>query len=594
MDLLRQLNLEHCAQSLRREEIDWETLQMITRQDLAAAVKTGPATKIYCALHGGPMPSPATDSADPIPNGWSGSNHLPQTHTAAGASPPLTPAPPPPHSIPTSSTAPAAPPIPAPSQPPDPRTATYSTRRPETEADVAALFERHTEEEMDYGALEQCADCQVVGLHHDPIPWPDWDIMHLPSFLLANILRCKYLQPTPVQRWAIPAIGETERDVMISSQTGSGKTAAYLIPIIAFIASRCTPRTAEPTNIPSPVAVVLAPTHELVEQIYFDALKLTYQSPIRISCQGLHGRAPPTPSDVDLVVSGPARLLNHRAAGRLSFEEVQFVVLDEVDAFLAYGEGDQLLTVLRESRCPRRRVFLVSATISRPVVEAVGAFIKHEIFVRIGKINTLPVNLGQEVLLVPEQDKPRLLREMLARFFTLLGAAAKGLVFVNKQERVQQLLTDLRPHHGDLVKGLVSTMTLEEREATIRAFRAGKVMVLIATDVAGRGLDIPELCFVINYDFPFTIDSYIHRVGRAARAGRRGIAASFYNDRAAHLKAYLLELLIQNGQSVPDFLQNDAPQGGADVYNANRTFSLEPRVRNGRGQGGGRPPPPAP
>eukprot|EP00667_Euglena_gracilis_P000492 EG_transcript_492 len=420
---------------------------------------------------------------------------------------------------------------------------------------------------------------EVVG---DGYASPDhrtWQDMALPPFLLANALRHLSARPSPIQRLAVNAILATDRDVIVSSPTGSGKTAAYVLPLLGLLSAA--PRGAAPSGGPSsasgrgpaPRVVILAPTHILVRQICGEVAKLAADAPSPIELYGIYGRNPPEPpAAVDIVVASPSRAVSTFQGGQWDLAQVQCLVLDEGDCMLTGGFAKNVRAIMDACSHPKRRLLFLSATVSAPVVDVMLSFTRRELFVKVGKISTLPPMLYQEVLKVEEADKMQHLNRVV------LSSRLRNwnvLVFVKDHTTAAKVSQQLRadcPRERCTVAS--SASTFEQTETALEKFGKRTIPILVATDIVSRGIDFPAVEVVVNYDAPDTVDDYIHRVGCAARAGRPGMAVSYFNDKALALRPFLGGLLRTNEQAVPDFLQTPVGAAASDIYNAPRDLAV--------------------
>jgi ATP-dependent RNA helicase DeaD len=325
-----------------------------------------------------------------------------------------------------------------------------------------------------------------------------------------------YNEPTPIQRRAIPAI-LGGRDVLGQAGTGTGKTAAFGLPLLQLLA-------APDDRRPRPLALVLVPTRELAVQVA-EALR-RYGRPLGASVLAVYGGQSFVPQcralkrGVDIVVATPGRAHDHLRRGTLSLGSTAAVVLDEADEMLDMGFAEDLDAILAGT--PHgRQTMLFSATLPERVAAVARRHLNDPTSIRIGRE---PANAGaaplvrQAAYFVGREHKPA----ALARVLGLEGPAA-ALVFCRTRTDVDGLTATLRGR-GYKPEALHGGMTQEQRDRVMRLFRAGVATVLVATDVAARGLDIGHLSHVVNYDLPDAPESYVHRVGRVGRAGRGGVA----------------------------------------------------------------------
>lgn len=395
-----------------------------------------------------------------------------------------------------------------------------------------------------------------------PDPIKSFEDIDLGPALLSNVRRCKYSKPTPVQRYSIP-IGIGGRDMMACAQTGSGKTAAFCFPIIASILKKGFqpgPRGRKAF----PLALVLSPTRELSSQIYDEARKFTYQTGVRPVV--VYGGAPQMQQlrelerGCDFLVATPGRLIDIMDRARVSLERVGYLALDEADRMLDMGFEPQIRRIVEGENMPRpgeRQTLLFSATFPKEIQRLASDFMHDYVFLTVGRVGSSTELIVQVVEYVPASEK----RQML---LDLMQSVEKGLtlIFVETKKGADSL-EDFLVHNGIQATSIHGDRTQGEREAALRSFRTGRTPVLVATDVAARGLDIPHVTHVINYDLPTDIDDYVHRIGRTGRAGKKGLATAFFSEKDSTIAAKLQELLTETNQEVPGWLQNMAQRSGS-------------------------------
>ncbi len=321
-----------------------------------------------------------------------------------------------------------------------------------------------------------------------------------------------YEAPTPIQKEAIP-LGLDGRDVVGSAQTGTGKTAAFLVPILQRLA-------ASPRGVLR--ALILVPTRELAEQVLCSAQAYgRYCDVSAVAVYGGVGMEPQTRAlrrGVDLVIATPGRLLDHMGRGHVDASLLEVLVLDEADRMLDMGFARDVHRIL-DALPTRRQTMLFSATISRDVDNLARRALSEHAAVEIGR--RAEAADGVEHLLVAV-DKPRK-RELLAKLLGEVPDQGRTLVFARTKFGTEKLARALR-RDGCHVSALHGGMTQVARNAALDRFKEGKVRVLIATDVAARGIDVDDIFMVVNYDVPQDPEVYVHRVGRTARAGAQGVA----------------------------------------------------------------------
>ena len=397
--------------------------------------------------------------------------------------------------------------------------------------------------------------------------------LDLGDALMSNIRRCKFTKPTPVQKYAIP-IGLNGRDMMACAQTGSGKTAAFCFPIIAGLLKAGYQPTGRQRKA-FPAALVLAPTRELTSQIYTEATKFSYQSGIRPVV--VYGGAPVVNQlrDIergcDILVATPGRLSDLIERARVSLSCIRYLALDEADRMLDMGFEPQIRRIVEGEDMPpagHRQTMLFSATFPREIQRLAADFLHDYIFLTVGRVGSSTDLIAQHVEYMQADQKKETVLDCVN---TVEGLT---LVFVETKRGADQL-EDYLLRHNLPATSIHGDKTQAEREMALRAFRSGKCRILVATDVAARGLDIPHVTHVINYDLPKDIDDYVHRIGRTGRAGKKGLATAFFTDEDTGLARALNEVLSETGQEVPGWLANLAARHA-------------PYGQKGRGGGRGR------
>ncbi|GFH05801.1 DEAD box RNA helicase CiRH59 [Haematococcus lacustris] len=369
-----------------------------------------------------------------------------------------------------------------------------------------------------------------------------------------NIAHHKYETPTPIQCQGIP-IALSGSDILGCAETGSGKTASFAIPMIHHCLQQKPLRPGD-----GPIALVLAPTRELAQQIEKEikAFARTSGRAARscIVVGGVHmaEQRHELKSGVEVVVATPGRFIDHLQQGNTNLDRISFVVLDEADRMLDMGFEPQVRGKAGQQgqrqqqgeikevmgRLPlRHQTLLFSATMPREIEGLAQAYLNNPITVKVGAVSTPTANVAQSLESCPDvKAKMELLIGLLSKEMELANSGGPPMcltvVFVERKIRCDEVAEALRYEdipavalHGGLTQG--------EREAALRDFAAGLAKVLVATDVASRGLDIKGIGHVVNMDLPKTFEDYVHRIGRTGRAGTRGRATSFYTERDSFL-----------------------------------------------------------
>ena len=324
-----------------------------------------------------------------------------------------------------------------------------------------------------------------------------------------------YQQPTPIQKRVIPII-QDGRDIVGQAQTGTGKTAAFGIPIIELIHRKSN----------GPQALVLVPTRELALQVKNEISSIgKYKNITAIAVYGgqaLQSQITSLKQGVDIIIATPGRLMDHIQRGTIKLNTIKIAVLDEADQMLDIGFIEDIEYILRQT--PRhRQTLLFSATIPYPIRRLANRYLKNPNWIKEGKESEPVDEVDQIYYEVAAQDRFIALEEILNKDVT------QALLFCRTKSAVDYLVKILRNNTHD-AQGIHSDMTQAQREKVMRKFRSKKLKLLVATNVASRGLDIPAVSHVINFDMPDNIEDYLHRIGRTARMGRKGIAITFVSD----------------------------------------------------------------
>ena len=323
-------------------------------------------------------------------------------------------------------------------------------------------------------------------------------------------------KPTAIQERSMPVL-RSGADLVGQAQTGSGKTGAFGLPILEMI---------DP-QLQAVQALVVVPTRELAEQVTVEIERLGKYRRIRPAAVyggvGIDKQIQAIRRGAQMVVGTPGRLLDHLERGTLSLENVRMVVLDEADRMLDMGFQPDIERLLRQTP-PSRQTVLFSATIPPDIHELIYRYLREPQWVRIEATQPTVDTVDQLYFEVAERDKFDGLRELLD-----MNRWPSILIFRRTQRGVDKLESLLHRHRYS-VAAIHGGMSQAERQRALRAFAEGQVRILVATNVAARGLDIPDVSHVVNYDMPEDFDTYIHRVGRTARIGKKGTAVTFVGE----------------------------------------------------------------
>jgi len=405
----------------------------------------------------------------------------------------------------------------------------------------------------------------------------------LGSSLMANTKRAGFSRPTPVQKYSIP-IGFLGRDLMACAQTGSGKTGGFLFPVIAQMLKNgaALPPEGSRSNTSYPNCLILAPTRELASQIYEEARKFTYRTGIRPVVVYGGSEVGPQLRDLDrgcdILVGTPGRLIDLLSRGKVSLCCCRHLVLDEADRMLDMGFEPQIREIVQKSDMPPagaeegRQTFMFSATFPKEIQRLANDFLLDYIFLSVGRVGQAAQDITQSVEYVETREKP-------ATLVKHLQSIQDGLILVFVQTKLSADTLEFKlSEQGFPATSIHGDRSQREREEALELFKCGKCPILVATDVASRGLDISGVTHVFNYDMPNTIDDYVHRIGRTGRVGNTGTAVSFINDENRTIASELADLLHEHGHEVPTWLETMAGYGN---YSGNN--------RRGRGRGRGGP-----
>lgn len=387
-----------------------------------------------------------------------------------------------------------------------------------------------------------------------PPPFTTFEDTGFPSELLREVLQAGFSAPTPIQAQSWP-VALQSRDIVAIAKTGSGKTLGYLIPGFIHL------KRVHKNRQMGPTVLVLSPTRELATQIQVEAIKFGKSSKILCTC--LYGGAPKGPQlreldrGTDIVVATPGRLNDILEMRRISLSQVTYLVLDEADRMLDMGFEPQIRKIVNEVPA-RRQTLMYTATWPKEVRKIAADLLVNPVQVNIGNVDELVANksITQYIEVLAPMEKHRRLEQILRS----QEPRSKIIIFCSTKKMCDQLARNLTRQfaaaaiHGDKSQG--------ERDYVLNQFRSGRSPVLVATDVAARGLDIKDIRVVINYDFPTGVEDYVHRIGRTGRAGATGEAYTFFGDQDAKHASDLVKVLEGANQRVPTEIREMASRGG--------------------------------
>tara|TARA_R110002012_G_scaffold11479_7_gene51786 strand:- start:1151 stop:2479 length:1329 start_codon:yes stop_codon:yes gene_type:complete len=353
------------------------------------------------------------------------------------------------------------------------------------------------------------------------------DAIGLSANLLKAVKACGYKNLTPIQQQAIPVI-RTGVDVLASAQTGTGKTAAFTLPILDALAKKVKPNADGFDTTTTVKALILTPTRELAAQVAENVKTYSEFLPLRSGVVFGGVNMPPQTkmlkAGVDVLVATPGRLIEHLEQRNLDLSQVQFLVLDEADRMLDMGFYNDIERVVAMIKA-KHQTLMFSATFSNKVKTLAKKILKTPKTIEVARQNSTSGKVKQSVYWVSETRKAELLSELIG-----VNNWQQVLVFAGTKESANILAKELKLDgiktalcHGDKTQGA--------RNKALEQFIDGSVRVLVATDVAARGLDIADLPYVVNFHLPFLAEDYVHRIGRTGRAGKSGTAISLVSPK---------------------------------------------------------------
>ncbi|KIC44057.1 DEAD/DEAH box helicase [Ruegeria sp. ANG-S4] len=382
----------------------------------------------------------------------------------------------------------------------------------------------------------------------------DFDMLGLAPALNDALKRANFTQPTPIQNQAIP-LALNGHDVLGLAQTGTGKTLAFGLPLIDHLLAQ--PGKPAPKTVK---ALILAPTRELVNQIADNLRNLTTKTKLRVATvvggQSINKQIMFLSRGTDILVATPGRLIDLMERKAVDLSSVRHLVLDEADQMLDLGFIHALRKIAPALGTPRQTM-LFSATMPKQMEELSQAYLNNPQRVQVAPPGKAADKITQSVHFLSRPEKPGKLRELLSA-----DPEALTLVFSRTKHGAEKLMKGLVAD-GFNAASIHGNKSQGQRDRAIKAFRAGEVNVLVATDVAARGIDIPGVAYVVNYDLPEVPDNYVHRIGRTARAGREGEAIAFCApDEVDQLrqiqKLMKIEIPVASGE-MPEFAEPKKP-----------------------------------
>jgi ATP-dependent RNA helicase RhlE len=395
-----------------------------------------------------------------------------------------------------------------------------------------------------------------------------FDNLGLSTDLLRAVADSGYTEPTPIQQQAIPAILKGQ-DVFASAQTGTGKTAGFTLPLLQLLG------TTKPNKVQRmPRALILTPTRELADQVN-DSVK-TYGKYLSLRSAAIYGGVGIKPQiqtlrrGVDILVATPGRLLDHVGQKTVDFSQIEILVLDECDRMLDMGfirDIRKILAVLP----PSRQTLMFSATFSKPIQQLASTLLNSPTQIEVAPRNTAATQVEQVVHPVDRDRKRELLSHMIG-----FHNWQQVLVFTRTKHGANRLAQQLA-QDGLKSTAIHGNKSQAARTRALQEFKQGKVRVLVATDVASRGLDIDQLPHVVNFELPNVPEDYVHRIGRTGRAGNEGRAVSLVSEDEYPFLKDIERLLNQT-------LVKDVVPGYEPTFQAQKVIDQPKRQRSNQGR----------
>lgn len=406
--------------------------------------------------------------------------------------------------------------------------------------------------------VDQWIAANQVTLDGRGIPRPVWEFSeaNFPNEL-SDLLYAKFQKPTVIQSISWP-IAMSGRDIVSIAKTGSGKTLAFMLPGLIHTTKQTPRQRYEGASV-----LVLLPTRELAQQVQEVSVDFCNALGLKMTC--LFGGASKGPQardlerGVDVVVATPGRLLDFLDNNTTNMKRCSYLVLDEADRMLDMGFEPQIRKIIGQIR-PDRQTLMFSATWPKEVRALASDFQKDAAFLNVGSMELAANhNITQLVDVLEEHAKQARLMQLLNDIMN--QPECKTIIFVETKRKADDLTRWMRRDgwptlciHGDKNQG--------ERDWVLSEFRAGKTPIMLATDVAARGLDVEDIMYVINYDYPNNSEDYVHRIGRTGRRDKRGTAYTFFTPQNAPKARDLIKVLEEAGQNVPQPLRDMSGRGG--------------------------------
>ncbi|XP_075689681.1 putative ATP-dependent RNA helicase DDX17 isoform X1 [Rhinoderma darwinii] len=398
--------------------------------------------------------------------------------------------------------------------------------------------------------LRRKKEITVRGINY-PKPVYSFLQANFPQYVIDVLIDQRFKEPTPIQCQGFP-LALSGRDMVGIAQTGSGKTLAYLLPAMVHINHQPYLERGD-----GPICLVLAPTRELAQQVQQVADEYGKSSRLKSTC--IYGGAPKGPQirdlerGVEICIATPGRLIDFLETGKTNLRRCTYLVLDEADRMLDMGFEPQIRKIVDQIR-PDRQTLMWSATWPKEVRQLAEDFLRDYVQINVGNLElSANHNILQIVDVCQESEKDHKLIQLMEEI--MAEKENKTIIFVETKRRCDDLTRRMRRDgwpamciHGD--------KSQQERDWVLNEFRSGKAPILIATDVASRGLDVEDIKFVINYDYPNSSEDYVHRIGRTARSTNKGTAYTFFTPGNLKQARELVKVLQEANQTInPKLMQ---------------------------------------
>ena len=418
--------------------------------------------------------------------------------------------------------------------------------------ETSSVAERSMQE---VDAIRRERDIKIFG-NNVPKPVTTFEEVGFPEHILREIKKSGFEAPSAIQSQAWP-IALSGRDLVAIAETGSGKTIGFALPGMVHISAQPKLQYGD-----GPIVLILAPTRELAVQIQSECQR--FGAPSRVRTAAVYGGVPKGPQIRDLqrgaeiVIATPGRLIDMLELGKTSLKRVTYLVMDEADRMLDMGFEPQIRKIVEQVR-PDRQTLMFSATWPKEVQRLASDFLSNFVQVNIGSTELAANHNVKQVIEVCTDFEKR--GRLVKHLEHISQENAKVIIFANTKRIADDLTKFLRQDgwpglaiHGDKQQ--------QERDWVLSEFKSGRSPIMVATAVASRGLDVKDIGYVINYDFPTNTEDYIHQIGRTGRAGRKGVAITFFTSENNKSARELIGILREAKQEIPPELQQMARFGG--------------------------------